>query len=105
MARLFVALPLALLSVPAWSQTASFIGNPNSTPSASLGHDFTMPSVPKPQSSGGRPFAAAEIGPNATLGLGMFGLKQERSGIAPTTVREVNSRRTRRPALGFSYKF
>ncbi len=105
MARLIVALPLALLSVPAWSQTAPIIDNPNSTPSNSPEYGFTMPTVPKPESSERRPFAATEIGPNATFGLGMFGLKQERFGIAPTTVREVNSPRTRRPALGLSFKF
>lgn len=105
MARLLVALPLALLSVPAWSQTDSFIGYSNSPPSAPLGQRFTMPTAPKSQPYEGRPFAAAEIGPNATFGLGMFGLKQERFGMAPTTVREVNSPRTRRPALGFSLKF
>ena len=111
MARLVFALPLALLSASAWGQTASSLGEPSPTASHVMGkpspqaRSFVMPIAPKSWASETSAIATAELGPNATLGIGIFGLKQERYGMASTTVREVNSRRTRRAGVGFSFKF
>ena len=96
MARSLFAL-LALLPVSAWGQSPSAPPPPV--------RSFELPTTPDSWQSDGRPFAAAPIAPNATFGIGMFGLRQERSGMAATTVREVNSPRTRRAAIGFSVKF
>lgn len=112
MVRLVFALPFVLLSDPALSQTDLLIGESNRSFSVSQvgkpapqARTFTMPIAPESWAFESLPFAATEIAPNATFGIGMFGLRRERSGLAPATVREVNSRRTRRAGVGFSFKF
>jgi hypothetical protein len=52
-----------------------------------------------------RPVGRAEIAPNAHFGFGIFGLKSERSYLQPVTGREIDTRKQRRAAVGFSLKF
>jgi hypothetical protein len=47
----------------------------------------------------------AGVAPNAHLGFGMFGLKSEKALLQPATGREIDMRKQRRAAVGFSPKF
>ena len=112
MSRLPFALSLMLLPVPAWSQPASAPDKPAAAPStwqvremAPPARRFTMESVPDLWKYESRTFATTGIAPGTTFGFGQFGLKSERSRLAPVTVLEVNSPRTRRAAVGVSFKF
>ncbi len=112
MVRLLFALPFALLSLPAWGQNIPIIEEPDRALAASQAgnragqaNPFKMPIGSESSTPDSHPFATTEIAPNARFGIGMFGYKQERFGMAPTTVREVNSPRTRRAGVGFSLKF
>jgi hypothetical protein len=49
--------------------------------------------------------AGTDVSPNATVGLGMFGLRQEQAHHAPVTGRELGAPRTRMPGLGLRLKF
>ncbi len=51
------------------------------------------------------PAVQAEIAPNTRFGLGIFGLKLEKSPLRPATVREIETPKQRRAALGFSVRF
>lgn len=46
-----------------------------------------------------------EVAPNTRLGIGIFGLKTERSHQAPVTAREIGTPRTRRAGVGISVRF
>lgn len=106
MARLLsIAVLLGLGSSAGWSQT------------------FALPDPPPGQAPGARAFslpdtdaaawhsqrdgmlAGTDVGPGATFGLGMFGLKREKRELEPTTVREINLPKTRRAGLGLSLNF
>jgi hypothetical protein len=52
-----------------------------------------------------RMFAGKAMSPNTVLGFGVFGLRRERAALPPATVYEVNTRHSRKPGLGFSFKF
>lgn len=51
------------------------------------------------------PSIQTEISPNTRFGLGMFGLKSEKAPLRPATVREIETPKQRRTAVGFSVKF
>ena len=51
------------------------------------------------------PMGRTEIAPNAHFGFGMFGLKSEKTYLQPVTGREIDTRKQRRAAVGFSLKF
>ena len=95
-----VALIALSLSAAAWSNplaTAESSERPQSfhLPPTSDHHRFA------PGGSVGR----AEIAPNTHFGLGMFGLKTEKSYLRPATGREIDTRKQRRAGVGFSLKF
>ena len=105
MARLLsLALLLGLGSSAGWAQTFAL---PDPAPEASGTRAFALPSIEPGFSGrrGGGMLAGTEVGRGATFGLGMFGLKREKSEIAPTTVREINLPKTRRAGLGLSLSF
>lgn len=88
-----MALFLLLGSSPTWAQ---------SSPNA---HQWRVGEVPRPAWSRSSSFASTEIAPNATLGLGVFGLKPERARQPPVTVHETNLPRTRRAGIGLRLGF
>ena len=106
MARLFpLALLLGLGSSAGWSQ--SFVLPDSAADKTPGSRAFSLPETGPGfagRNSGGM-LAGTEVGPGATFGLGMFGLKREKSEIAPTTVREINLPKTRRAGLGLSLSF
>lgn len=106
MARLLsLALLLGLGSSAGWAQTFAL---PDPAPDEASGtRAFALPSIEPGFSGrrGGGMLAGTEVGRGATFGLGMFGLKREKSEIAPTTVREINLPKTRRAGLGLSLSF
>ena len=57
------------------------------------------------RSSESRIIAGTELFPNAMLGFGMFGQKAEKSPHASSTARELAIPKSRRAAVGFSFKF
>ena len=89
---------LLALSLPAvaWS-------GPPAT-AAGKGRSFLLPQ-PHHRFESDPVIGRAEIAPNATFGFGMFGLKYERSHLQPVTGREIDTRKQRRAAVGFSLKF
>lgn len=95
----FVAL-IVLLPTAAWSNppaSAEGSGRPQSfhLPPTSDHHRFA------PDGSVGR----ALIAPNTHFGVGIFGLKSEKSYHQPVTGREIDTRKQRRAGVGFSLKF
>ena len=46
-----------------------------------------------------------EIAPNLHFGVGVFGLKSDKSPLRPVTAREIDVPKQRRAAVGFSLKF
>ena len=52
-----------------------------------------------------RIIAGTEVLPNTTVGFGMFGQKVEKSPHASSTVRELAIPKSRRAAVGLSFKF
>ena len=92
MARLIcVALLSILTTVPAFAQTAS---KPDSWRIQETGLSAIETPLP-----------AVEIGSDARLALGIFGLKPETGRNRAVTVREVTAPRHRRAGVGFSLKF
>ncbi|HET9397498.1 MAG TPA: hypothetical protein VFO45_01630 [Sphingomicrobium sp.] len=64
-------------------------------PSTSFDHRFAADGA----------FGQSEIAPNTTFGFGMFGLKMEKSPLRPATGSEIDARKQRRAAVGFSLRF
>ena len=88
-----VALFLLLGSTPTWAQ------------SPPKPQQWRIGEVEKPVWSRSGSFASTEIAPNATLGLGIFGLKPDRARQRPVTVHETNLPRTRRAGIGLRLGF
>jgi hypothetical protein len=88
-----IALFLLLGSAPAWAQSS-----PNS-------HQWRIGEVARPAWSRSTSFASTEIAPNATFGLGIFGLKPARARQPAVTVHETNMPRTRRAGIGLRLGF
>ena len=97
----FSAVALILLSLPATAWSAP----PNSAQGGNQSIAFHLP--PSGDDHRFRPNqpGRAEIAPNAHFGFGMFGLKSEKTHLKPVTGREIDSRKQRRAAVGFSLKF
>ena len=93
-ALLALALPVAAPGKPPPEQAPAF------------NRSFFIPQVPRDFSDpGDRGFGRAQISPNAQFGFGMFGLKPEKSPLRPVTVREIDTPKQRRAAVGFSVRF
>lgn len=92
---------MILFSLPAavWSAPRATAQNPDRTRS------FHMP---QPDHHANGPDAAigrTQIAPNTHFGFGIFGLNSERSHLRPATGREIDARKQRRAAVGFSLQF
>ena len=88
-----VALLLLLGSAPTWAQ------------SSSNARQWRIGEVTRPAWSRSTSFASAEIAPNATFGVGIFGLKPDRVRQPAVTVHEINMPRTRRAGIGLRLGF
>jgi hypothetical protein len=88
-----VALFLLLGSAPTWAL---------SPPKA---QQWRIGEVEKLAWSRSGSLASTEIAPNATLGLGIFGLKPDRARQRPVTVHETNMPRARRAGIGLRLGF
>ena len=110
MARLVVvALVIFFLSVPGIASAADKASSPwNGTEEARPGPSFDIPDendLVGSRNPGSRIIAGTEVYPNATVGFGMFGQKAEKSPHASSTVRELATPKSRRAAVGLSFKF
>ena len=88
-----IALFLLLGSTPTWAQSP-----PNT-------HQWRIGEAARPALSRSNSFASTDIAPNATLGLGIFGLKPDRARQPAVTVHETNMPRTRRAGIGLRLGF
>jgi hypothetical protein len=107
MARLVpIALFLAVAPAGAWSQSAPIPGFsiPADASRPSPDGQFRLRSDSQTESSGPN-FAGTELAPDTMLGLGIFGLKRDRSYQPPVTVRDVATSPTRRAGVGVRLKF
>lgn len=110
MARLVaVALLISFSSVSGLAQAADRPASPwngSVEPRPSL--SFNIPSdadLVGSRSTGSRIIAGTELLPNTTVGFGMFGQKAEKSPHASSTVRELAIPKSRRAAVGLSFRF
>lgn len=97
----------ALLSPPAWAQSPTLIGptSPQTTERPeTVGRDFAIGETQWAESEQGIRIGG-EIGPNATAGLGMFGIKRIKDHQAPVTVRDFRTPKSRRAGMGITLKF
>ena len=86
--------------------TALWAGPPTSVPNPGSAKHFHLPHLGGSYNySGDERFGRAQIAPNAQIGIGMFGLKSERSQLRPVTGRELDAPKHRRAAVGFSLRF
>lgn len=53
----------------------------------------------------GRMSLQAEVAPNTQLGVGIYGLKSDKSHLRPATVGEIGTPRQRRAGVGLSLRF
>lgn len=95
-----VALMMIILPAAAWA------GSPALAEPAKPPRSFALPSSSThyrfaPDGSFGR----AEIAPNAQFGVGMFGMKIEKSPLQPVIGREIIAPKQRRAGVGFSLRF
>lgn len=105
-----VALLVAIVGAPGWSQSTGPASKPVSREAWRIGETAPQQSpwsleVAVRNDPNTSPFAGTDVFPNSRLGLGVFGLKRDRTALPPTTVYEVNTRQSRKPGLGFSLKF
>ena len=95
--------PVALIAM---SLPAAALGNPPAPVPPPLARSFYLPQPSSEFSDAtDERFGRAQIAPNAHIGIGMFGLKPEKSALRPVTVREVDAPKQRRAAVGFSLRF
>ena len=109
-----VALLVAIIETPTWSQSIDPASKPLSpeawrlTEQGAPRSSFTLPQNldnPPPSGPDTRMFAGTEVSPNSIIGFGVFGLRGDKAVLPPATVYEVNTRQSRKPGLGFSFKF
>jgi hypothetical protein len=107
-----VALFVAVVEGPGWSQSIGAMPKPLSPEAWRLGETAAGQSPFRMSldttiwdDANTNLFAGSEVSPNSTLGLGVFGLKRDRMALPPVTVYEVNTRQSRRPGVGLSLKF
>lgn len=110
MARLVVfALAVSLSSASGLASAADRPSNPWSGAEESRAPpSFDIPDeidLAGSRATGSRIIAGTEVLPNATVGFGMFGQKVEKSPHASSTVRELAIPKSRRAAVGLSFKF
>ena len=110
MARLVaVALAISFSSVPGVASAADKAANPwNGTEETRPAPSFEIPNetdLVGPGTNVSRIIAGTEVLPNTTVGFGMFGQKAEKSPHASSTVRELAIPKSRRAAVGLSFKF
>lgn len=94
-ALIVLSLPAAAWSNPPAAPEGSERPQSFHLPSASDHHRFAPDG----------PFGRAQIAPNTHFGVGMFGLKTEKTHLQPVTGREIDTRKQRRAGVGFSLKF
>lgn len=98
-----IAALIALLASASGAQTPG-----NSTRDWNMGRIDDLVASPDRRSTqpgSAKIIAGTEIMPNVRFGLGFFGIKAERSRVAPVTVREITEPKTRKAGLGLSLKF
>jgi hypothetical protein len=110
MARLVpIASMIAILSAPAWSQSAPVA--PISAPAAHQQGRAQNYDIPDEQATsvgggfGSRVLAGTELAPDTLVGFGIFGLKAEKSPHAAATARDLSLTRSRKAAVGLSMRF
>lgn len=95
--------PVALIAM---SLPAAALGNPPAPVPPPLARSFYLPQPSSEFSDAtDERFGRAQIAPNAHIGIGMFGLKPEKSALRPVTVREIDAPKQRRAAVGFLLRF
>jgi len=95
--------PVALIAM---SLPVAALGNPPSPDPSPPARSLYLPQPPSKFSDAtDERIGRAQIAPNAHFGIGMFGLKPEKSPLRPATVREIDAPKQRRAAVGFSLKF
>ena len=92
-----VALVVLVLPAVAWSKPPAS--------DAPQSNSYTMPRLAADGFAADQRVGRTQIAPNAHFGFGMFGLKTEKSQLQPATGREIDNRKQRRAAVGFSLKF
>ena len=110
MARLVaVALAISFASVSGVAQAADRPSSPwhgaeepRPSPSFDIPNDTELVGT---RTSGSRIIAGTELLPNTLVGIGMFGQKAEKSPHASSTVRELAIPKSRRAAVGLSFRF
>jgi hypothetical protein len=110
MARLLlVTLAASLASVSGVAQSAEKPANPWQSPKeARPALTFDIPDEEEAIGSsarGSRIIAGTEVIPNAVVGIGMFGQKTEKAPLPPVVARELAIPKSRKAAVGFSFKF
>lgn len=110
MARLvLVAIVVALSSASGVAQAADASSNPwhgpkepRAAPNFDIPNDIDVVSA---ATSGSRIIAGTELIPNTMVGFGMFGHKSEKSPLAPAVARDLAVPKSRKAAVGFSFRF
>ena len=95
---------LGSVALLALSLPVAALGSPPAGSTAETERSFHLPK-PHHRFESDTNFGRTEVAPNATFGFGMFGLKYEKSHLQPATGREIDTRKQRRAAVGFSLKF
>jgi len=91
-----VALIALLLPTAAWSKSPT---------NSERARDFHLQQPASDRFAPDERFGRTQIAPNMQFGIGMFGLKTEKSPLRPVTRREIDAPKQRRAAVGFSVKF
>lgn len=96
-----VALLMAAVETPGWSQSAS----PAPKAFSPEAWRISEIAIPNRNDTDTAMFGGTDVSLNSRLGFGVFGLKRDPTALPPVTVYEVNSRPSRKPGLGFRLKF
>lgn len=110
MSRLvLVAIVMAISSTSGVAQAADAPKNPwhdsrepRPAPSFDIPDEVEMTAT---TANGSRIIAGTELIPNTMVGVGMFGEKAEKSPLAPSVGRELAIPKSRKAAVGLSFKF
>jgi hypothetical protein len=95
------AVALIFLFPPA----AAWSAPPTSAEDATRKASFHLPPSRDYRRFGPSQPGRTQIAPNAHFGVGVFGLKSERTYLQPVTGREIDRRKQRRAAVGLSVTF